>query len=403
MKVLLAHNFYTLPGGEDSVFSNERALLRHHGHEVIEYVRHNAEIGSYGVHQYAGLAAKTMWNWSTYAEIKDLVKKHRPEVAHFHNTFPLISPAAYDACVDHGIPVVQTLHNARLFCPQGGMYYHGRRCEACLGKALPWAGIMRACYRDSHIQSGLVGIMNAAHWRRGTWTEKVDRYIVFTSFFRDKFIQAGLPADKIIIKPHGIEDPGQGPPGGRYALFAGRLTGAKGVKVLLRAWEKTGGIPLKICGSGELEPDVRRVAEASGGKVELLEQVPREKVLELMKSAAFLVWPSWGETFGLVALEAFACGKPVIASGVRPMSDLVENNRTGLEFKAGDADDLAQKLNWAWEHPTEMSRMGAEARKKYKSCYSMEANYTSLVGIYNEVVQAKTQRQMVSGLISPLA
>lgn len=392
MKVLLAHNFYTLQGGEDAVFSSEKVLLQRHGHEVIEYVRHNSEIGEYGVSQYAGLAARTLWNWSSYAEIKELIQKHRPDIAHFHNTFPLISPAAYDACADFGVPVVQTLHNARLFCPQGGLYYRGRRCEACLGKTLPWAGILRACYRESHIQSGLVGIMNAAHWRRGTWTDKVDRYIVFTSYFRDKFIQAGLPANKITVKPHGIDDPGLGSARGSYALYAGRLTGAKGVKTLLQAWEQTRGIPLKICGTGELEHDVKRIAAESGGKVELLAQLPRKNVLELMKDAAFLVWPSWGETFGLVALEAFACGKPVIASRVRPMSDLVENNRTGIDFEVGDTDDLAKKLAWAWEHPEEMRRMGAEARKKYESCYSIEANYQALLKIYAEVIQGKASR-----------
>src|SRR5215469_10664341 len=275
MKVLLAHNFYTMHGGEDTVFSNERVLLQRYGHEVIEYVRYNNEIGNYRVPQYAGLAARTLWNWSSYTEIKALIQKHRPDIAHFHNIFPLISPAAYDACVDQGVPVVQTLHNARLFCPQGGLYYRGRRCEACLGKTLPWAGILRACYRESHVQSGLVGIMNAAHWRRGTRTDKVNRYIVFTSYFRDKFIQAGLPASKITIKPHGIDDPGLGHACGGYALYAGRLTGAKGVKTLLLACERARKIPLKICGTGDLENDVKRVAAESDGKVELLAQVPR--------------------------------------------------------------------------------------------------------------------------------
>jgi glycosyltransferase involved in cell wall biosynthesis len=397
MRILLAHNFYTLQGGEDAVFSNEKVLLQRHGHEVIEYVRYNNEIGNYGVPQYAGLAARTLWNWTSYAEIKSLIQKHRPDIAHFHNIFPLISPAAYDACVDSGVPVVQTLHNARLFCPQGGLYYRGQRCEACLGKALPWSGILRACYRESHIQSGLVGIMNAAHWRRGTWTDKVNRYIVFTSYFRDKFIQAGLPANKITIKPHGIDDPGLGHACGDYALYAGRLTAAKGLKVLLRAWEKTRGVPLKICGTGELEDEVLRVAAESDGKVQLLPQVPREEVLELIKRAAFLVWPSWGETFGLVALEAFACGKPVIASGARPMSDLVENSCTGIHFQVGDPDDLARQLTWAWEHPEEMKRMGAAARKKYESCYSVETNYEALIGIYTEVIQGVIPKPIDKG------
>src|SRR5579871_6895496 len=119
MKILVAHNFYQHQGGEDSVFASEKALLRRFGNEVIEFVRHNSEIPDFGLGDYAALPIRTMWNWDSYADIKRILVEHRPDVAHFHNTFPLISPAAYDACRDCNVPVVQTLHNSRLFCPSG--------------------------------------------------------------------------------------------------------------------------------------------------------------------------------------------------------------------------------------------------------------------------------------------
>lgn len=397
MKVLICHNCYRLESGEDIVFVNETELLRRHGHQVIEYARANNEIDKLGVVQNIELAAKAVWNWRSYRQVRDIILKHRPDIAHFHNTLPLISSAAYDACVEHGVPVIQSLHNARLFCPQGSMYYGGGHCEVCIGRSLPWHGIARACYRKSHMQSALIGITTAVNWKRGVWTDKIDRYIVFNSFYREKFIQAGLPAEKIVLKPHSVEDPGPVVEPGGYVLYAGRLTEAKGVSILLRAWGKSGRIPLKLCGEGELECEVGRLVKTSAGGIEWFGHVPRKRVIELIKGAAFLIWPSWNETFGLIALEAFACGRAVISSRVPPMSELVEDNRTGIVFRAGDADDLADKVGWAWAHPEEMRRMGCEARKKYEANYSAEANYKTLIGIYSDVIKGKKR---ASGAVS---
>lgn len=384
MKILLAHNSYQLPGGEDAAFLNEKALLLRHGHEVIEYVRHNDEIADYGLAQHVAQTARTVWNWDSYAQIKKLIRDHRPDVAHFHNTFPLISPAAYHACRDNHVPVIQTLHNSRLFCPAATLSYQNRYCQDCLGKAVQWPGIARACYRGSHLQTGLVSIMNVVHRNLGTWTRKVNRYIVFNSFFRQKFIQAGLPPERIVIKPHFIDDPGQGTPAGAYALYVGRLSESKGVLTLLRAWETLRHIPLVICGTGQLESLVEEAVSASGGNIRWLRQVSRQSVLDVMKDAAFVIWPSENvETFGLVALEAFACGKAVISSGVEPMRELVEPNITGIEFRAREPTDLAEKVAWAWSHKDEMTRMGATARGIYEAKYSAAANYKQLIDIYS--------------------
>ncbi len=389
MKVFTAHNFYQQQGGEDVVFASETRLLRRYGNEVIEYSRHNKEIADYGIHQYTALPARVFWNWDSYFQIRRILRIHRPDVAHFHNIFPLISPAAYAACWACNVPVVQTLHNSRLFCPSGGLFYKGRYCQKCLGQALPWTGVGRACYRNSHLQTGLVGLMAATHRTLGTWTTKVDRYIAFNSFFRNKFIEAGLPARKIAIKPHFLEDPGLGATGGGYALYVGRLSESKGVHTLLNAWDRLQGIPLKICGTGDMECVLqRRTSAQPEGLLQWVPSATREKVLELMKGASFLVWPSEAvESFGLVALEAFACGKPVISSGLGSMPELVEEHRMGLRFRAGDAGDLAEKILWAWTHKDEMTSMGQAARRKYEFSFSEESNYKDLMRIYGEAIE----------------
>ena len=387
MKVLVAHNYYQNPGGEDIVFRSEIDLLRRHGHELIEYVRNNKEIADYNFNDYATLGFRTIWNWETYADIKRLIQEHKPDLAHFHNMFPLISPAAYDACSSLNVPVVQTLHNFRMFCPAGNLSYKGNYCERCLGKSLPWTGIARSCYRESRPQTAVIGILNAVHRKRGTWTDKIARYIVPNDASRDTFVRAGFPEEKIAVKPHFLDDPGWGVGRREYALYVGRLTELKGVRTLLTAWKTLTEIPLKICGDGPLQGMVEEAAVASNGNIELMPFVRRAEVLTEMKNAAFLVWPSeTPESFGLVAMESFACGRPVICSSVGPMPNLVEAGVTGIHFRACDPQDLAEKVRWAWSHPKEMARMGRAARMEYETKYFPERNYEKLLEVYTEAI-----------------
>src|SRR5271156_4984572 len=223
MKILLIHNYYQLSGGEDEVFQREKRLLDRAGFQVVEYVRDNKEIRDYNALQTISLAARTTWAWDSHRDITELLKREKPDIAHFHNTFPLVSPSDYYACAAAAVPVVQTLHNPRLMCPAATLYRDGKPCEDCLGRAFPWPAVMHACYQHSHVKSALVASMLSAHRSAGTWKTKVDRYIVSTKFYQDKFAAVGLPLDRIVLKPHFVEtDPGMRDRPGRYALFIGR-------------------------------------------------------------------------------------------------------------------------------------------------------------------------------------
>jgi glycosyltransferase involved in cell wall biosynthesis len=162
---------------------------------------------------------------------------------------------------------------------------------------------------------------------------------------------------------------------------------------MLEAWRKVDGIPLKIIGDGELRAKASEVIQTitPAGAVELIGQQERPEVMERMKRARFLVWPSEGaETFGLVAAEAFACGVPVITTRFGAMAELVEDGKTGLHFSLGDASDLAVKVRWAIEHPSEMGRMGENARKVYEQKYTAETNYRQLIAIYRHAIAEST-------------
>jgi glycosyltransferase involved in cell wall biosynthesis len=389
MKILMVHNSYQQHGGEDEVFANEKDLLRSAGHEVVQYLRSNDEIRDYGIWNKATLSFRTIWAWDSVRELRELLTREKPDVAHFHNTFPLISPAAYSACHEMGIPVVQSLHNPRLICPAATLHRDGHVCEDCLGKTLPWPGILHACYRNSRAQTGVVASMLMVHRCLNTWEEQVNTYVVSTDFYRRKFTDAGLPPEKIAIKPHFVaRDPGQTQVVQDYALFIGRLAAEKGVVTLLQAWERLKTVPLKVRGDGPLEDRVRERARNSSYRIELVPRLDKKDLMILLQGARFLVWPSEGyyETFGLVAVEAFACGVPVVASRIGVMAEIVKDHQTGLHFTPGDPQDLAAKVEWAWTHPEEMRAMGQAARAEYEGKYTAERNYQQLMSIYGRAI-----------------
>lgn len=385
MKVALVHNHYQQPGGEDMVFVNEGALLEDHGHEVPRYTAHNDQVANMGT---LAAAKNAVWNQTAYKKLRSLMREERPSVIHFHNTLPLISPAAYYAAQAEGVPVVQTLHNYRLLCPNGLFFRNGSACEDCLGKSVPWPGVVHSCYRDSRPAAGVVAAMLTTHRALRTWADKVDIYIALTEFARQKFIEGGLPEGKVIVKPNFLDpDPGMGEGQGGYALFVGRLSKEKGVDTMLAAWEQLNEkIPLKVVGDGPL---AGRVAEANKKLkgVEWLGRQPGERVQVLMKEARALVLPSeCYEGFPMTIAEAYAVGLPVIASNHGSMSSLIEHGRTGLHFRPGDAKDLAAKVEWALAHPEKITRMQREARAKFEAKYTAERNYQMLMGAYKKAI-----------------
>ncbi len=388
-KVLLVHNRYQQRGGEDSVMQAEKALLSAAGHEVAEYSRHNDEIVNYGLWQKATLAPRTVWAWDSYRQLKTLLQTEKPDLAHFHNTFPLISPAAYEACREAGVPVVQTLHNYRLFCPAATFFRDGQVCEECVQHSL-WRGIRYGCYRNSRPATATVALMLAVHRRRRTWTRQVDCYVALTEFSRRKFIEAGLPAERIVVKPNFVHpDPRARNDRGEYALFVGRLSPEKGLRTLLHAWQRLRDrVPLRIVGDGPLRSELEAGASCRGlSNISFEGRLPRDRTLKAMKGARFLVFPSeWYECFPVTIVEAFACGVPVVASRLGAMEEIVGDGRTGLHFTPGDSDDLAAKVEWAWTHPERMEEMGREARAEYEAKYTAERNYQMLMDIYKRAM-----------------
>jgi len=378
LRVLIAHNAYQQRGGEDAVVEAEIAMLRSRGDIVECYFRHNDELKNMSS---AFAAKETLWSSQTSRDLAGLVKDFSPDVIHVHNTFPLISPALYWAAARASIPIVQTLHNFRLLCPQAIFLREGKICEKCLG-GFPWSAIRHRCYRNSVAQTGVISVMLGIHRGIGTYREKITRYIVLNEFCRRKFIDGGLPANKLSIKPNFVDVPVADDLNRQGGLFVGRLAEEKGIAVLLKALDVSPQISVDVVGTGPAEPAVstHRSVRFHGWQESAV-------ILKMMREAAYLVLPSiCYESFPRTLVEAFACGLPVIVSRLGAMAEIVEEGKTGLLFEPDSAEDLTKKMLWAEANPKAMRDMGKNARREYEAKYTAEINYQKLRLIYEEAI-----------------
>jgi glycosyltransferase involved in cell wall biosynthesis len=384
-RVLIVHNAYQHKGGEDAVVESEAGLLAANGHAVERLTRHNDEIRTM---PRVSLAMESCWSGKSMRRIQNVIDAFKPDVIHAHNTFPLISPSIYWAAERAAIPVVQTLHNFRLLCPQAMFLRQGEVCEDCLGR-VPWRGAWHACYRDSRAQSAVVAGMLTLHRALGTYRTKVSRFIALNEFCRRKFVEGGLPAERIVVKPNFVDFPMPHAVRREGFLFVGRLSAEKGLKVLASAARQLSADSVRVAGAGP-ESNLLEGIPA----IDALGSLSADAVRAEMSRAIALLLPSlWYENFPRTVVEAFGCGLPVIASRIGALADLVEEGVTGLQFEPGNAQDLAGKMRWAQAHPEQMATMGRNARARYEERFTPERNYQQLTAIYRDVIEEASGRR----------
>lgn len=388
------HNFYgsTAPSGENQVFQAEKALLQARGHEVGEFTRHSDEIRAKGWPGAIQGAATTPYNpWMAHA-VQCTVEHSRPHVVHVHNTFPLLSPAIFQA-IGHRAARVLTLHNYRLFCPAAIPMRDGKVCTECLDRHSVWPAIKWGCYRGSRAATLPLALSVALHRHLGTWQRQVDAFITLTEFQREVMIQAGLPSQRVHVKPNFYPGKPVSVPWDErdeYVVFAGRLTSEKGVETLVKAWLQWGeGAPeLRILGDGPLrKPLENLVASTSSVKVHFFGQVSSSEAQKQIAQAKLLVLPSVSfEGFPMVIREAFAFGTPAAVSAIGPLPSIVHHGKNGVIFAPGDAGSLLQEVRTAWEAPNALAQMAYGAQQAFERNYTEEANYRTLMEIYEKAM-----------------
>jgi glycosyltransferase involved in cell wall biosynthesis len=389
-KVLLIHNFYrsAAVGGEDNVFRQERELLERAGVEVIVYTRSNDDVDENDQYEVLRTAASMSWSRRSYQDVSALIRREQPQLAHFHNTFPLVTPSAYAACRDQGVPVVQTLHNYRLVCSAATFFRDGHICETCT-PGRPWAGVQHRCYRHTTAGSAAVAWMLWSNWRRGTFTQLVDLYVTLTQFAADKFVSLGLPAERIRVKPNFVADSGGvGPGRGGYAVFAGRLSDEKGIDVMLDGWKQLRDVPLIVVGDGPLRAAAEARVRELSLPVRFLGVRPRLEVLDIIGRADVQVVPSeCYEGFPLVIVEALARGTPLAVSRLGGLIEIVHPEVTGLHFEPSDPLSLAQAVRRLWSDAELRARIRLAGRQEYEERYTPARNLEQMLEIYGHVVR----------------
>lgn len=342
-KILLVHNFYQQPGGEDTVFNNEAELLRNHGHEVILYTRNNHEIGQGPFLKKLLLPFTAVFSLKTYREVKRIIRDERIDIVHVHNTLTLISPSVFYAAFRCRIPVVQTLHNFRMLCPNGLFYRDRHICEDCVDGGL-WCAVKHKCYRDSRAQSLVSAMVLKVHRILGTY-RKVN-FICLTEFNKKKLLLLNrkkqyIDANKVFVKPNFIFPPHfsdeEKVEKKKQYLYAGRLEEVKGIRLLLEKWSADYEAKLLICGSGPDEEWCRDYIKKHGMEnVEMLGQVSHDSLMELMRESEAVVFPSLCyETFGMTILESYTCGTKVLSTMVGNAGELIREYETSqkVHFK----------------------------------------------------------------------
>jgi glycosyltransferase involved in cell wall biosynthesis len=384
VRILIAHNRYQQRGGEDTVVAAESELLRSHGHEVSRLDVDNDHIQSTLTRITASLGS--FYSHHGHRLMQQAIQRHRPDIVHVHNYFPTLSPSAFYACAEAGVPVVHSLHNYRLICASAALFRDGAVCEECVSSRSTLPGIRHACYRSSHIGSAVVGMSMAIHGRVGTWSEKISAFIALTSFAADKLGSYRLPREKIFVKPNFTIDRGVGDGSGSYALFVGRLSPEKGIKTLIEA-DATGGLCMNvvILGDGPMRDELLRAAERPGSRLIWKGFVEPNQIFEYMRSARVLIWPSLCYEGGsMVLIEALSFGLPVIGADLGHGASLILHQETGLLYHAGDHHALAAALAGYVQKPEDEQYMRQGARAHYLAIYTPEKNYQRLIEIYQK-------------------
>lgn len=356
-------------------------MLRDLGHEVFTHERHSDDIAKMSLCSKAGVALRVIWSPRDYLEMRDTCRTIHPDVVHIHNTFPLISVAAAVAAHRAGVPVVMTLHNHRLYCPAGTLMRDGVLCFDCVGRR-PIPGLVHGCYRGSRISSVPITASIGIHGMLRTWDRHVSIFLTMNRFSRDLAVHSGLSEQKMVIKPHFVEEPRVVRQGvGDRGVYVGRLSAEKGVLWLIEAWRCSLG-PLTIIGDGPLRSTVLEISRRKGLDVQLLGRLSREAARAVLAEARYLIMPSLClETFGLAAVEAMSAGVPVVVPRLGGLPELCDGGRGGVTYDPGSSSSMYAAVARVRDRSTS-ELIGQQARRIYVEKYSYAAVGDQLERIY---------------------
>ena len=383
MRILILHSRYVSApiSGENRVVDEEVDLLRRAGHDVQLLSPSPDDLSS------VALAARTLGSVGVRRAVYDRVRSDGIEIVHCHNLYPALGAGVLTAASEAGAAVVITLHNYRFMCIASTFLRDGRVCQDCLGRPR-WPGVVHACYRGSRAESALLSSALAIARARGT-LGSAHRLLAVSSFVREKYIEAGFPGERILVRPNAVpaQERRRGP--GEYFLVLSRLSVEKGVSQLVRAWHEDLG-ELRIVGDGPERAEIERLARGRGAHVE--DGVPPDAIGPVLAGARAVLVPSvCFEGQPRTILEAYAAGVPVIASRIGGLPEVVVDGATGVTVRPGDPDGWRDAaIRMASDDVSE--RFGDAAYELWRSHFSQEQGLASLEAAYAEAIEERTAR-----------
>jgi len=390
MKILAIHNFHRKgsASGDDQVFKSETALLEAHGHQVVRYSVCNDEFDNAGAFGKLKTAFGMLWSFRNYRNVQDIIRKEKPDVVHIHTFFPLLSPSVLYAAKRNGCRVVATLHDTRFVCPCATSLRGTELCNLC-GDGHYFRMCRYGCFKGSKFQSLIVAFIFKYHRIRKSFYKQIDKYICLNENQMKLLREVGFSPEKMIKKYNFVPDAEAGLQAQhfselpeRYVVFYGRIGEEKGIRVLMKIWEKLPEIPLVVMGGGPLEDEFRAWAEKHKN-IYFLGYTQHDKCLSIVKGGEFVVFPSiWYEGCSMVEIESESLGNALIATDLGFSEEAIENGYNGYKIKLGDVNGFAEQIRTLWNSPEQCVVMGKNARLDYEAKYLPEDNYQQLISIY---------------------
>ena len=396
MKILIIHNLHRKgsSSGDDQVFFNEVDLLRKNGHSVVTYTTINDVFDSSSFIKKVFLSFGMIWSFKHYKNIRKLVKKEHPDIAHVHTFFPLLSPSIFYALKKEKIKVIATLHDTRLICPCATSLRNNNICNKCIdGKYFRICKYK--CFKGSFKQSFWISIIFKFHRFLKTFYKKIDKYICLNNDQINLLINAKYDQSKIVKKYNfcldyyidkyesitNLELPD------RFVVFYGRIGEEKGISVLMKIWEEIDDINIVVLGSGPMANELNKWAK-NKANVYYLGYKPHDICQMIVKKSSFVIFPSiWYEGCSMVILESESIGKPIVASDIGFLTEAIINGYNGYRVKLKSISDFKEKIYFLWNNENLVKNMSENCRKDYLEKYSPENNYNQLMKIYNETIK----------------
>jgi len=411
MKVLHANKYFFVKGGADRYFLETMDNLTEAGIECVPFsMKHernqeskfesyfvsNADFSKlkFSVEGFQ-IASRMFYSSEAKKNVEKLIADEKPDLAHVHNIYHQLSPSILVAFKKAKLPVVMTVEDYKLVCPNYLLYTQDRFCEACK-KRKYYQAIHYKCLKDSYMASTLAAFEMWFHKMMGYYERLIDVYITPSKFVKDTLVAWGYPESKITVLPHfgnydsfpysftyNSQDP--------YIVFSGRLAPEKGVKYLVEALKSMPEVKLKICGEGPEEKALRKtVKDYRMRNVEFMGYLGQQDLSRVIRDGQFVVVPStFAEPFGLVTTEAFAYGKPVIGARRGGIPEIIEEGKTGFIFETQNVKDLTEKIKKLWNKPELIMDMGKAARRTVEEEYEPGKHIAALKEIYERAMKGK--------------